>query len=150
MPGYRELPLRFVGRVADATRVAQERDAVGDANAAIFLYEAAVALTLADGDGVPGFLCGRLAVLYRKAGRLEDEILLLERYAMSQVSETLLNRFVSRLGKVRALSDRVVRRDSGALASVRLIAPARRASSKAEGARARALLHRAIPSDAHG
>ena len=150
MPGYRELPLRFTGRVADATRAAQEREGAGDANAAMSLYEAALAMALAEGDGVPGFLCGRLAVLYRKAGRLEDEILLLEGYAMNQESETLLNRFVSRLGKARALAARVVRRDSGALASVRLIRPARRASSRVEGAGARALLHREISSDHRG
>lgn len=87
-------------------------------------------LSVIDGESAPGYLCGRLAALYRRLGCLEDEILLLELYATSQVSETLPHRFVSRLAKARAPAARVVRRDSGALASVRAIGPARRVVRK--------------------
>lgn len=140
MPGFPPLPLHYAGPVANATRSAQAREDSGDHGSAVSLYEDDVGLASAEEDGLPGFLCARLAVLYRKLGRVEDEIVLLERYAMGLHAHAWPHRFESRLSKARALADRGIRGDSGALESVRAIQLRFNASRKTR-LRPRALLN---------
>lgn len=77
-------------------------------------------------EPLPNWLVGRLAALYRSDKRYDDEVLLLEEYALSQVEDSALRRFDARLIKARILADRNRRADSGALASVRKIKPPKR------------------------
>ena len=70
---------------------------------------------------LPGWLCGRLAALYRALKRYDDEVLLLERYRESQTSEEARTRFDARLSKARAIAERKRRTDTRALASVRRV-----------------------------
>jgi hypothetical protein len=69
---------------------------------------------------IPGWLCGRLAALYRTLGRYDDEVHLLERYRESQHTEEARTRYDARLSKARIIAERKRRRDSGALQSVRI------------------------------
>lgn len=68
---------------------------------------------------LPSSICGRLATAYRALGRYDDEVLLLEQYRESQVDDIARARFEARLGKARTLAERMRRRDSGAILSVR-------------------------------
>lgn len=68
---------------------------------------------------MPSSICGRLAAVYRALGRFDDEVHLLERYRESQVNDIARARFEARLGKARTLAERMRRRDSGAILSVR-------------------------------
>jgi len=69
---------------------------------------------------IPGWLCGRLAALYRTIGRYDDEVHLLERYRESQRTEEARTRYDARLSKARIIAERKRRSDSGALQSVRV------------------------------
>jgi hypothetical protein len=69
---------------------------------------------------LPGWLCGRLAALYRTLGRYDDEVHLLERYRESQRNEEARTRYDARLSKARTIAERKRRHDSGALQSVRV------------------------------
>ena len=70
---------------------------------------------------LPGWVCGRLASIYRTLKRYDDEVLLLERYRESQTSEEARTRFDARLSKARAIADRKRRPETGALATVRQV-----------------------------
>ena len=109
----------MTGAAADQVREAEARHRVGDSAAAVQLLEEALAASLAARPVYPGWLCGRLAALYRTLGRHDDEVLLLERYRDSQVSEDARTRYDARLCKARTIAERKRRRNSGALESVR-------------------------------
>jgi hypothetical protein len=85
----------------------------------VLVFEATLADFARTGNALPGWLCGRLAVLYRSLGRHDDEVTLLERYRESQTSDDARTRYDARLSKARTLADRRRRSDSGALASIR-------------------------------
>ena len=68
---------------------------------------------------MPGWVCGRLASIYRTLKRYDDEVELLERYRESQTSEEARTRFDARLSKARAIADRKRRPVTGALETVR-------------------------------
>jgi hypothetical protein len=121
MPGYRELPESLTGAAADSAREAARLELDGDRQAAVELYEAALAASLRVSPEVPAFLCGRLAMLYRALGRHADEVALLERYRDSQSAEDARARFDARLSKAVALAVKNQPKDSMALASVRAI-----------------------------
>jgi hypothetical protein len=124
MPGYRALPEHLSGDVADLTREAGLLEDNGHHGKAIELYERALAISLARNEPMPNYLCGRLAVLYRQAGRHADEVDLLERYQLSQTSERDRIRFDARLSKARALMQKNSRNNEcGALASIRAVSP---------------------------
>ena len=55
---------------------------------------------------MPGWICGRLASIYRTLKRYDDEVMLLERYRESQTTEEARTRFDARLSKARAIADR--------------------------------------------
>jgi hypothetical protein len=76
---------------------------------------------------LPGWLCGRLAALYRTQSRYDDEVRLLERYRESQASEDSRTRYDARLSKARAIAHKKRRSDSTALSSIRSITRRRRA-----------------------
>jgi len=76
---------------------------------------------------MPGWLCGRLASVYRSLKRYDDEVMLLERYRESQHSEDARTRFDARLSKARAIAERKRRAETGALETVREV---RRRSSQ--------------------
>ena len=134
MPGYRALPEHFSGVVADLTREAGLLEEQGQQADAIALYERALAAAVIENAPMPSYLCGRLAMLYRQAGRHADEVDLLERYQLSQTSERERVRYDARLSKARALKQKAYRsHDSGALASIRALRPssyARRTSTR--------------------
>jgi hypothetical protein len=109
----------MTGDAADQAREADARHRVGDSAAAIRLLEEALSASIAKAPVYPGWLCGRLAALYRTLGRYDDEVRLLERYRESQTSEEARTRYDARLCKARAIAERKRRRDSGALDSVR-------------------------------
>jgi tetratricopeptide (TPR) repeat protein len=126
MPGFRSLSDALTGSAADLSREAAALEESGDHAGAIAMFERALAASLADRAELPGFVCGRLAASYRRAGRYQDELDLLERYRDSQTDEDARSRFDARLSKARALADKHHRRDSAALASVRAIKPSAR------------------------
>ena len=74
---------------------------------------------LRDARPLPSAVCGRLAAVYRALGRFDDEVHLLEQYRESQVNDIARARFEARLGKARTLAERMRRRESGAISSVR-------------------------------
>jgi hypothetical protein len=124
MPGYRALPERHSGVVADLTREADLLDKNGQQEEAIAVYERALAASSMEDEAMPGFVCGRLALLYRRAGRHADEVDLLERHQQSQTSERERIRFDARLSKARALMQKTARsNECGALASIRRCSP---------------------------
>lgn len=119
MPGYKALPAFMTGEAADQVREAEARHRIGDSAAAVQLLEEALAASIASRSVYPGWLCGRLAALYRTLGRHDDEVLLLERYRDSQVLEEARTRYDARLCKARTIAERKRRTESGALDSVR-------------------------------
>lgn len=119
MPGYKALPAFMTGEAADQVREAEARHRIGDSAAAVQLLEEALAASIAARPEYPGWLCGRLAALYRTLGRYDDEVHLLERYRESQSSEEARTRYDARLSKARTIAERKRRPDSGALDSVR-------------------------------
>jgi hypothetical protein len=120
MPGYKPLPSSVTGPEADQVRQAESRRRGGDADSAVHLLEDALAASLELRQEIPGWLCGRLAALYRTLGRYDDEVHLLERYRESQRTEEARTRYDARLSKARIIAERKRRRDSGALQSVRV------------------------------
>jgi hypothetical protein len=109
----------MTGDAADQAREAESRQRAGDVDSAITMLEEALDATLATQPEMPGWLCGRLAALYRTSGRYDDEVRLLERYRDSQNAEEARNRYDARLSKARTIAERKRRSESGALASVR-------------------------------
>lgn len=85
----------------------------------VTVLEDALAATLRQQLEIPGWLCCRLAALYRSTARYDDEVHLLERCRSSQESEDARTRYDARLSKARTVAERKRRRESGALASVR-------------------------------
>lgn len=121
MPGYRSLSSHLSGAAAEHAREAEEQQRGGDVAAAARLLEEAMESSLLVRPEIPGWLCGRLASLYRTLKRYDDEVELLERYRESQSSEEARTRFDARLSKARAIADRKRRTNTGALASVRQV-----------------------------
>lgn len=120
MPGYKPLPSSVTGPEADQVRQAESRRRGGDPDSAVQLLEDALVASLELRLEIPGWLCGRLAALYRTIGRYDDEVHLLERYRESQRTEEARTRYDARLSKARIIAERKRRRDSGALQSVRV------------------------------
>ena len=121
MPGYQPLPLSVTGAEADQVRQAESRRRGGDPATAIRLLEDALEASVLLTPVLPGWLCGRLAALYRTIGRHDDEVLLLERYRDSQDVDDARTRYNARLSKARTIAERKRRPDSGALDSVRAL-----------------------------
>ena len=121
MPGYRSLSSHLSGVAAEHAREAEVRQRGGDAESAALLLEEALEASLRVRPELPGWVCGRLASIYRTLKRYDDEVALLERYRDSQTSEEARNRFDARLSKARAIADRKRRSDTGALATVRQV-----------------------------
>ncbi|MDB4891825.1 MAG: hypothetical protein JWL61_3680 [Gemmatimonadetes bacterium] len=122
MPGYRSLPTSLTAPGADGVRQAESSYRGGDPTDAARLLEEALEASAQRDPVLPGWLCGRLAALYRTLERHDDEVFLLERYRESQVSEEARTRYDARLTKARAIAFRKRKGDgSGALESVRAI-----------------------------
>jgi hypothetical protein len=121
MPGYRSLSTHLSGTAADSAREAEEQQRSGDVVAAARLLEEALESSARVRPEIPGWLCGRLASIYRTLKRYDDEVELLERYRESQTSEDARTRFDARLSKARAIADRKRRPETGALATVRQV-----------------------------
>lgn len=118
MPGYKSLPAQFNGPAAEQVRLAEALQRVGANDDAAQLLEAALEVCAADAPELPGWLCGRLASLYRTLKRYDDEVRLLVRYRDSQRSEDARGRFDARLSKARAMADRGGRTETHILSSV--------------------------------
>jgi hypothetical protein len=121
MPGYRSLSSHISGAAAERAREAELQQRGGDAEAAARLLEDALESSVRVRPELPGWVCGRLASIYRTLRRYDDEVALLERYRDSQTSEEARNRFDARLSKARAIAERKRRSDTGALATVRQV-----------------------------
>ena len=121
MPGYRSLSASMSGRAAEHAREAERSQRHGDPETAARLLEEALEATLRTRPEMPGWLCGRLASIYRTLKRYDDEVELLERYRESQTSEEARTRFDARLSKARAIADRKRRPVTGALETVRQV-----------------------------
>src|SRR6476620_2494921 len=119
MPGYRSLSAHLSGMAADHAREAEAHQRGGDAAMAAQLLEEALEASLRTRSEMPGWICGRLASIYRTLKRYDDEVELLERYRESQTSEEARTRFDARLSKARAIADRKRRPLTGALVTVR-------------------------------
>jgi hypothetical protein len=130
MPGFRNISDDVTGGVADISRQASVLEESGNHAGAIALYEGALTLANTERPELPGFVCGRLAAAYRRAGRYQDELDLLERYRDSQTADEARSRFNARLSKARALAAKHTRTDSAALASIRAIKPSVRRSRR--------------------
>jgi hypothetical protein len=128
MPGYKSLPHTLTGDAADQVREAESHHRNGDSSSAVALLEEALAASIAAKGPLPGWVCGRLAALYRSLGRYDDEVYVLERFRESQASDEARTRFDARLSKARTIAARKQRKDSGALVSIResLLRPRRR------------------------
>jgi hypothetical protein len=109
------------GPAADQARQAESRRRGGDPDPAVRLLEEALNASARIDAVLPGWLCGRLAALYRTLERYDDEVALLERYRDSQVTEEARVRYDARLSKARTIAERKRRSDSGAVASVRRV-----------------------------
>lgn len=131
MPGYRSLSSSVIGSAADSAREAESRRRDGDPSTAVALLEEALEASARVTVELPGWLCGRLAALYRTLGRYDDEVQLLERYRESQISEEARSRYDARLSKARTIAERKRRPESGALSSVRKVlgTPRRRSAA---------------------
>ncbi|MFL5618133.1 MAG: hypothetical protein ACJ79A_07045 [Gemmatimonadaceae bacterium] len=121
MPGYRSLSAHLSGRAADHAREAELSQRHGDPETAARLLEEALQASLRARAEMPGWVCGRLASIYRTLKRYDDEVELLERYRESQTSEEARTRFDARLSKARAIADRKRRPVTGALETVRQV-----------------------------
>jgi hypothetical protein len=121
MPGYRSLSAHLSGTAADHAREAELSQRDGDPEAAARLLEEALEASLRSRPEMPGWICGRLASLYRTLKRYDDEVELLERYRESQTSEEARTRFDARLSKARAIAERKRRPVTGALETVRQV-----------------------------
>ena len=80
MPGYRSLSAHLSGTAAEHAREAELSQRDGDPEAAARLLEEALEASLRARPEMPGWVCGRLASLYRTLKRYDDEVELLERY----------------------------------------------------------------------
>jgi hypothetical protein len=109
------------GRAADHAREAELSQRHGDPQTAARLLEEALEASLRTRSEMPGWVCGRLASIYRTLKRYDDEVELLERYRESQTSEEARTRFDARLSKARAIADRKRRPLTGALETVRQV-----------------------------
>jgi hypothetical protein len=121
MPGYRSLSTNLSGTAAEHAREAELSQRLGDQHTAARLLEEALAASLRARPEMPGWVCGRLASIYRTLKRYDDEVELLERYRESQTSEEARTRFDARLSKARAIADRKRRPVTGALETVRQV-----------------------------
>src|SRR5215208_1802285 len=121
MPGYRTLSVNLSGTAAEHAREAELRQRGGDPETAAGLLEAALEASLNVRPELPGWICGRLASIYRTLKRYDDEVDLLERYRESQTSEEARTRFDARLSKARAVAERKRRPVTGALETVRQV-----------------------------
>ena len=119
MPGYKSLPEQFNGPAAEQVRLAEALQRIGATEDAVQLLEAALEVCATDAPELPGWLCGRLASLYRTLRRYDDEVRLLVRYRDSQRSEDARSRFDARLSKARAMAERASRTERHILASVK-------------------------------
>jgi hypothetical protein len=102
-------------------RYAEVLQRAGDPDEAVRMLETTLDLYALSTPELPGWLCGRLAALYRALKRYDDEVALLERYRESQSSEDARTRFDARLSKARAIAERKRRTDTRALSSVRRV-----------------------------
>ncbi|MEO6526688.1 MAG: hypothetical protein ABIP93_08710 [Gemmatimonadaceae bacterium] len=131
MPGYKALPDHFSGRVAEGVRYAEVLQRAGANDDAVQLLETALEMCTASTPEIPGWLCGRLAALYRTLKRYDDEVRLLERYRDShQHAGGARTRFDARLSKARAIADRKRRSDTRSLDSVRKVISRRTTGSR--------------------
>src|SRR5215217_5962971 len=121
MPGYRSLSAQLSGTAAEHAREAELRQRGGDPDTAARLLEEALDASIRVRPEMPGWICGRLASIYRTLKRYDDEVELLERYRASQSSEEARTRFDARLSKARAIADRKRRPMTGALETVRQV-----------------------------
>jgi hypothetical protein len=121
VPGYKALPVEFSGPAAEHVRYAEVLQRAGDPDEAVRMLETTLDLYALTTPELPGWLCGRLAALYRALKRYDDEVALLERYRESQSSEDARTRFDARLSKARAIAERKRRTDTRALSSVRRV-----------------------------
>jgi hypothetical protein len=121
MPGYRSLSAHLAGTAAEHAREAELRQRGGDPESAARLLEEALEASVRVRPEMPGWICGRLASIYRTLKRYDDEVELLERYRESQSSEEARTRFDARLSKARAIADRKRRPSTGALETVRQV-----------------------------
>ena len=85
------------------------------------LLEEALEASVRARPEMPGWICGRLASIYRSLKRYDDEVMLLERYRESQTTEEARTRFDARLSKARAIAERKRRPVTGALETVRQV-----------------------------
>jgi hypothetical protein len=143
MPGYRSLSAHLSGMAADHAREAEAHQRGGDAAMAAQLLEEALEASVRTRPEMPGWICGRLASIYRSLKRYDDEVMLLERYRESQTTEEARTRFDARLSKARAIAERKRRPVTGALETVRQVrrrskerrrGPARAAAAATTGA----------------
>jgi len=121
MPGYRSLSTHLSGAAADHAREAEAHQRGGDAAMAAQLLEEALEASVRARPELPGWICGRLASIYRSLKRYDDEVMLLERYRESQTTEEARTRFDARLSKARAIAERKRRPVTGALETVRQV-----------------------------
>ena len=121
MPGYRSLSAHLSGMAADHAREAEAHQRGGDAAMAAQLLEEALEASVRTRPEMPGWICGRLASIYRSLKRYDDEVMLLERYRESQTTEEARTRFDARLSKARAIAERKRRPVTGAVETVRQV-----------------------------
>lgn len=113
--------MEFSGPAAEHVRYAEVLQRAGDPDEAVCMLETTLDLYARTNPELPGWLCGRLAALYRALKRYDDEVVLLERYRESQSSEDARTRFDARMSKARAIAERKRRTDTRALSSVRRV-----------------------------
>src|SRR4029078_11137660 len=111
---YRSLSTHLSGTAADHAREAEAHQRGGDAAMAAQLLEEALEASVRTRPEMPGWICGRLASIYRSLKRYDDEVMLLERYRESQTTEEARTRFDARPSRARATAERQRRPGTGA------------------------------------
>lgn len=135
MPGYRPIADDLTGSAQVDARTAEDLVRAGNVTEAALVLETTVTVSLQSNGAIPPWLCGRLACVYRTLERYDDEVALITRYRESQVSEDMRTRYDARLSKAQALAEKYRKRDSGALASIRLIKKSRRSAASSRDVR---------------
>lgn len=119
MPGYRPIPDSWSGAAAAFVRAAEALSEQGENEAAVRLLESALGNHSESSSEIPGWLVGRMADLYRRLRRYDDEVSILERFVSSNTAQEGPGRLSARLSKARTLAERHSRASFGALDSVR-------------------------------
>lgn len=118
MPTFAELAglSALVTTLAEQAEQASHRGNIADA---VALFDQAIEANLVVAGEMPHGVVGRLAALYRRCRRHDEEVALLRRFRDSHAADDQDARYSARLSKAIALAERTRRTETIALLSLR-------------------------------